>query len=91
MSHVYLVFSLFCWFNILSIELNILVDDTVSRIDMVSKIFNALYRLEITWSDIETNRQHHFNWRLSNSLVGKLSKSIYGSNRAGYRAKIMNV
>ena len=58
---------------------------------MVSKILNALNVLEIKWSDIETNRQHNYNWRHSHSLWGKLSKTIFGSNRATHRAKIMNV
>ena len=58
---------------------------------MVSKIWEALNLLGINFSDIGTNRQHNFNWRHSYSLWGKLSKSIFGSNRASYRAKIMNV
>ena len=73
------------------IIISILVDSQISQTDMVSKILSALNVLEIKWSDIETNRHYNYNWRPSNSLWGKLSKAIFGSNRASHRAKIMNV
>ena len=73
------------------IIISILVDSQISQIDLVSKILSALSVLEIKWSDIETNRHYNYNWRPSNSIWGKLSKTILYSNRASHRAKIMNV
>ena len=61
------------------ITFSILVDSQISQTDLVSKILSALNIFEIKWSDIETNRQHNYDWRHSNSLWGKLS--IFSINR----------
>ena len=52
---------------------------------------SALFALEFEWSDIENSLKANQNWRRPNSFWGKLSKVVFGRNRASQRAKIMNL
>ena len=54
-------------------------------------VVNALFQLEFEWSDIENYLIANQNWRYPNSFWGKLSKVVFGRNRARQRAKIMNL
>ena len=54
-------------------------------------IVNALFALEIEWSEVEKYLKENQNWRYPNTIWGKLSKYIFGRNRACQRAKIMNI
>ena len=59
--------------------------------DIISLVVNALFQLEFEWSDIENSLIANQNWRYPNSFWGKLSKVVFGRNRASQRAKIMNL
>ena len=59
--------------------------------DIISLVVNALFRLEFEWSDIENSLIANQSWRYPNSFWGKLSKVVFGRNRASQRAKIMNL
>ena len=58
---------------------------------MQSLIVNALFALEIEWSEVEKYLKVNQNWRYPNTFWGKLSKYIFGRNRACQRSKIMNI
>ena len=59
--------------------------------DILSLVVSALFALEFEWSDIENSLKANQNWRRPNSFWGKLSKVVFGRNRASQRAKIMNL